>query len=54
MSTKLSLGLFITVAIAALAFDDCIFINFGDEDDDDREEQRQEAPLHLRADAGGA
>ncbi|MFY0532731.1 hypothetical protein [Nannocystis pusilla] len=37
------------MATAALAIDDCIFINFGDEDDEDREEQRQEASPHLRA-----
>lgn len=44
MSTKLSFGPFMTPATAALAFDDCIFIHVGDEDDD----------LHLRADAAAA
>jgi hypothetical protein len=54
MSTKLTLGLFITMATAALAIDDCIFINFGDEDDEDREQRDQDVPPHLRAAAAAA
>ncbi|MCY0994181.1 hypothetical protein OV203_44035 [Nannocystis sp. ILAH1] len=54
MSTKLSFGLFIALATAALAFDDCIFINFGDEDDEDREQPDQDVPPHLRAAAAAA
>ncbi|PCC74512.1 hypothetical protein SAMN02745121_06770 [Nannocystis exedens] len=54
MSTKLSFGLLIALATAALAFDDCILINFGEEDDEDSERRDQDVPPHLRADAAAA
>lgn len=51
-------GLFIALATAALAIDDCVFIDFidfGDEDDEDREDPRdQDVPPHLRAAAAAA
>jgi len=47
MSTKLMYGIFIALATTALFIDDCIFINIGDEieEDDDRQQTgRHDAP----------
>ncbi|WAS90198.1 hypothetical protein [Nannocystis punicea] len=45
----MTFGLFIALATTALTLDDCIFINFGDEDDEDRESQTRDATPPLGA-----